>query len=219
MTFVNQSETFADASGTTQLNSQELRTRGAQSPAARAGGVMSKGDGGALAPNSLHFGDNIDVLRAMPTESVDLVYLDPPFNSNAIYGVIYGTKRGGPSRAQAHAFEDAWKWGPDAQRALNEAAERHLEGGALLDAFQKVFANSDMMAYLAMMAVRLIELRRVLKQTGSLYLHCDPTASHYLKVLLDAIFGISNYRSEIVWKRTRAHSDASSRTWSHRVRS
>src|SRR3984885_10253066 len=209
MTFVNQSETFADASGTTQLNSQELRTRGAQSPAARAGGVMSKGDGGALAPNSLHFGDNIDVLRAMPTESVDLVYLDPPFNSNAIYGVIYGTKRGGPSRAQAHAFEDAWKWGPDAQRALNEAAERHLEGGALLDAFQKVFANSDMMAYLAMMAVRLIELRRVLKQTGSLYLHCDPTASHYLKVLLDAIFGISNYRSEIVWKRTSAHSDAS----------
>lgn len=126
--------------------------------------------------NKLYFGDNLDVLRGMTSESVDLIYLDPPFNSNADYNLLYGTKRGGPSQAQAHVFEDTWKWGRDAQRALDETAERHLEAGALLDAFQKLFPQSDMMAYLAMMAVRLIEMRRVLKSSGSIYLHCDPTA-------------------------------------------
>jgi site-specific DNA-methyltransferase (adenine-specific) len=159
--------------------------------------------------NSLHFGDNLEVLRKMPAASVDLIYLDPPFNSNANYNVLYGTKRGGASQAQSHAFQDTWEWGPDAQRALNETAARHLEAGALLEAFQKVFAGSDMMAYLAMMAVRLIEMRRVLKDTGSVYLHCDPTASHYLKVLLDAIFGPVRFVNEIVWKRYGAHNDSS----------
>src|SRR3954464_315637 len=106
--------------------------------------------------NKLYFGDNLVVLRAMPAECVDLIYLDPPFNSNANYNLLYGTRRGGPSQAQAHAFEDTWKWGNDAQRALSESAARHLEAGALLDALQKVFGKSDMMAYLAMMAVRLI---------------------------------------------------------------
>jgi DNA modification methylase len=138
--------------------------------------------------NKLYFGDNLDVLRAMPTGSVDLIYLDPPFNSNADYSLLYGTKRGGPSQAQARAFEDTWRWGKESQRALDETAERHLDAGALLDAFQKVLRGSNMMAYLAMMAVRLIELHRVLKPTDSLYLHCDPTASHYLKTLLDTIF-------------------------------
>lgn len=152
--------------------------------------------------NKLHFGDNLDVLRAMSAESVDLIYLDPPFNSQSIYGVIYGTKRGGPSQAQSHAFKDMWSWGPDAQRALNQTAERHLEAGALLDSFQKVFPGDNMIAYLAMMAVRLIEMQRVLKTTGTLYLHCDPTASHYLKILLDTIFGVANFRNEIIWQRT-----------------
>jgi DNA modification methylase len=161
--------------------------------------------------NSLHFGDNIDVLRALPAESIDLVYLDPPFNSNAIYGVIYGTKRGGASRAQSHAFEDAWTWGEDAQRALDQTAERHLAAGTLLDAFQRVFETSNMMAYLAMMAVRLIEMRRVLKSTGSLYLHCDPTASHYLKILLDVIFGKDNYVNELIWERTNTKGHAFTR--------
>jgi DNA modification methylase len=161
--------------------------------------------------NSLHFGDNIDVLRALPAESIDLVYLDPPFNSNAIYGVIYGTKRGGASRAQSHAFEDAWTWGEDAQRALDQTAERHLAAGTLLDAFQRVFETSNMMAYLAMMAVRLIEMRRVLKSTGSLYLHCDPTASHYLKILLDVIFGKENYVNELIWERTNTKGHAFTR--------
>ncbi|WP_445490161.1 DNA methyltransferase [Rhodopseudomonas sp. RCAM05734] len=166
---------------------------------------MSKSD----YQNSLHFGDNLEVLRKMPPASVDLIYLDPPFNSNANYNVLYGTKRGGASQAQSHAFQDTWEWGKDAQRALNETAARHLEAGALLEAFQKVFAGSDMMAYLAMMAVRLIEMRRVLKNTGSVYLHCDPTASHYLKVLLDAIFGPVRFVNEIVWKRYGAHNDSS----------
>ena len=155
--------------------------------------------------NKLYFGDNLDVLRAMPAESVDLIYLDPPFNSNLDYNLLYGTRRGGPSQAQAHAFEDTWKWGNDAQRALNQTAERHLAAGALLDAFKKIFDGSNMMAYLAMMAVRLIELHRVLKPTGSLYLHCDPTASHYLKMLLDAVFGPTNFLNEIIWLRSNAH--------------
>ncbi|MER9159092.1 DNA methyltransferase [Mesorhizobium sp. M0778] len=157
--------------------------------------------------NELHFGDNLDVLRAMPAESVDLIYLDPPFNSNANYNVLYGTTHGGASKAQSHAFVDTWTWGRDAQRALDETASRHLEAGALLDAFQKVFPTSNMMAYLAMMAVRLIEMQRVLKPTGSLYLHCDPTASHYLKILLDSIFTIRGFVNEIAWKRYGAHND------------
>lgn len=155
--------------------------------------------------NRLYFGDNLDVLRAMPTGSVDLIYLDPPFNSNADYSLLYGTKRGGPSQAQARAFEDTWRWGRESQRALDETADRHVDAGALLDAFQKVLRGSNMMAYLAMMSVRLIELHRVLKSTGSMYLHCDPTASHYLKTLLDTIFTPLHFLNEIVWLRSNSH--------------
>jgi DNA modification methylase len=158
--------------------------------------------------NQLHFGDNLDVLRAMPAEHVDLIYLDPPFNSNADYNLLYGTKRGGPSQAQAHAFEDMWQWGPDSQKALEETAQRHLQAGTLLDGLHKVFGDSNIMAYLAMMAIRLVELRRVLKSQGTLYLHCDPTASHYLKALLDTIFGGNCFLSEVIWKRTGTHSSA-----------
>lgn len=157
--------------------------------------------------NRLYFGDNLDVLRTMNPEAVDLVYLDPPFNSNAEYNVLYGTKRAGPSQAQAHAFEDTWRWGPDARRALEEVANRDMRAGHLLDAFHRVFGDSPIMAYLSMMAVRLIELQRVLKAQGSLYLHCDPTASHYLKLILDAIFGADCFVNEITWKRSSAHSD------------
>jgi site-specific DNA-methyltransferase (adenine-specific) len=153
--------------------------------------------------NELHFGDNLDVLRSMSSANVDLIYLDPPFNSNVAYNLLYGTKRGGASRAQSHAFEDTWKWNRAAQRAIDETAARHMQAGDLLDAFQKVFPESNMLAYLAMMAVRLVEMRRVLKDTGSIYLHCDPTASHYLKVLLDAIFGPTAFRNEIVWLRSK----------------
>jgi len=158
--------------------------------------------------NKLYFGDNLEVLRAMPDASVDLIYLDPPFNSNADYNLLYGTKRGGPSQAQSHAFEDTWRWGADAQRALDEVGRRHLTAGALLDAFRTTLADSDMMAYLSMMTIRLVELHRVLKSTGSFYLHCDPTASHYLKMVLDGIFGPSNFRNEIIWKRSHSHNSS-----------
>lgn len=158
--------------------------------------------------NRLFFGDNLDVLRTMDSNCIDLIYLDPPFNSNADYNLLYGTKRGGPSQAQSHAFEDTWTWGIDAKRAMNETAERHIEAGALLEAFDQVFAGSNMMAYLAMMAVRLIELHRILKPTGSLYLHCDPTASHYLKMLLDGIFGPTRFSNEVIWKRSHSHNSA-----------
>ena len=159
--------------------------------------------------NQLYYGDNLDVLRRyVPDESVDLIYLDPPFNSRQDYNVLFAEKDGSQSSSQIHAFEDTWEWNLEAQRAYQQIVE---EGGRVADALRafKIFLfNSDMMAYLAMMAPRLIELRRVLKETGSIYLHCDPTASHYLKILMDAVFGPQFFRNEIVWKRSDAHSDS-----------
>lgn len=158
--------------------------------------------------NLLYYGDNLDVLRRhLKDESVDLVYLDPPFNSNANYNVLFAAKDGTQAAAQIQAFEDTWRWDESAARQFAETVEA---GGSVADvllAFEKFLSTSDMLAYLAMMAPRLVELRRVLKPTGSLYLHCDPTASHYLKLLLDAVFGPAMFRTEIVWKRSSAHSD------------
>jgi len=160
-------------------------------------------------PNELFYGDNLDVLRRhVKDESVDLVYLDPPFNSNANYNVLFAAKDGHQSAAQIQAFEDTWQWDEGAARQFAETVE---QGGAVADvllAFERFIPASDMLAYLVMMAPRLTELRRVLKPTGSLYLHCDPTASHYLKLLLDAVFRPRLFRSEIIWKRTTAHSSA-----------
>jgi len=163
----------------------------------------------ASAENVLYYGDNLDVLRQhVKDESVDLVYLDPPFNSNASYNVLFAEQSGERSAAQIRAFEDTWRWDQAAANAYQEAVEA---GGALsraMQAFRTLLGDSNMLAYLAMMAPRLVELRRVLKPTGSLYLHCDPTASHYLKLLLDAIYGPENFRSEIIWKRYGAHNDS-----------
>jgi len=161
--------------------------------------------------NKLYYGDNLEVLREhVPDESVDLVYLDPPFNSRASYNVLFRTPEGEDSQAQVSAFKDTWDWTTD---GAEEAYWRILKGPSanaarMIEALRGCLGQCDMMAYLVMMAVRLIELHRVLKPTGSLYLHCDPTASHYLKMLLDAIFGTQNFRTEIVWKRSSAHSDA-----------
>lgn len=159
--------------------------------------------------NQLYYGDNLDVLRRhVKDESVDLVYLDPPFNSNANYNVLFAAKDGQQSAAQIQAFEDTWQWDEGAARQFAETVE---QGGAVADvllAFERFIPASDMLAYLVMMAPRLVELRRTLKPHGSLYLHCDPTASHYLKLLLDAVFGPENFRNEIIWKRTSAHSSA-----------
>jgi DNA modification methylase len=160
-------------------------------------------------PNLLYYGDNLDILRRyVRDESVDLVYLDPPFNSNQSYNVLFKERGGKMSDAQIHAFEDTWKWGLDAEHALKEIIET---GGAVsqtMQAFRTAVGTNDMLAYLAMMAPRLVELHRVLKPTGSIYLHCDPTASHYLKLLMDAVFGPVNFLNEIIWKRSHAHSSA-----------
>ena len=152
--------------------------------------------------NALYYGDNLAVLReSIATESVDLVYLDPPFNSNANYNVLFKSPAGTGSRAQIEAFEDTWHWGPEAEEAFDQVIRSgNTHAADLLRALRSFLGGNDMMAYLAMMAIRLIELHRVLKSTGSLYLHCDPTASHYLKMILDAVFGPTNFKSEIIWK-------------------
>ena len=140
--------------------------------------------------NCLYYGDNLDVLRRyIKDESVDLIYLDPPFNSRQNYNVLFAEKDGTRSASQIMAFEDTWEWNLDAERAYEEIVERGGRVSDAMRAFRTFLGHSDMMAYLAMMAPRLIELHRVLKQTGSIYLHCDPTASHYLKMLMDAVFG------------------------------
>lgn len=158
--------------------------------------------------NRLYYGDNLDVLRRyVGDDSVDLVYLDPPFNSNANYNVLFAEKSGTGAAAQIKAFEDTWKWDESAAAAYHEVVEGGGGVAQALIAFRTFLGENDMLAYLAMMAPRLVELRRVLKPSGSLYLHCDPTASHYLKILLDAIFGPKRFMNEVVWKRSSAHSD------------
>ena len=136
--------------------------------------------------NQLYFGDNLDILRRhLPVGSVDLIYLDPPFNSNATYNVLFSEKSAEKSAAQITAFEDTWHWTDAAARCFQDVVTgRHNRAATLLKAMRDALGENDMMAYLAMMAARLVELHRVLKPTGSLYLHCDPTASHYLKLLL-----------------------------------
>src|ERR1700730_7638207 len=155
-------------------------------------------------PNKLFYGDNLLVLReSIASESVDLIYLDPPFNSSATYNVLIKAPSGEGSQAQIEAFEDTWHWNESAERTFDEVVTGpHSDASIMLRAMRSALGENDMMAYLAMMAVRLIELHRVLKPTGSLYLHCDPTASHYLKILLDAIFGPTLFRNEIIWQRT-----------------
>jgi DNA modification methylase len=160
----------------------------------------------------LYYGDNLAVLREhIPDESVDLIYLDPPFNSNASYNVLFKAPTGEQSKAQIEAFEDTWHWTADngAELAFDQVIKSgNTEAANMLNAIRSFLGQNDMMAYLAMMAVRLLELHRVLKPTGSLYLHCDPVASHYLKILLDSVFDARHFRNEVIWKRTYAHGGA-----------
>lgn len=155
--------------------------------------------------NRLYYGDNLEILREhVVNETVDLVYLDPPFNSNQDYNVLFAERDGTQAAAQIQAFEDTWRWDEAASRAYEEVVE---SGGPVADAlraFRMCVGESDMLAYVSMMAPRLVELRRVLKPTGSLYLHCDPTSSHYLKLLLDAVFGPEKFRGEVIWKLSPA---------------
>jgi DNA modification methylase len=154
--------------------------------------------------NTLYYGDNLEILRKyVRDESVDLIYLDPPFNSQRAYNVIFQDKTGKAAASQIQAFEDTWIWGDETQSAFDEImrGKYPIELKDMMKAFKEFMGTSNLMAYLTMMAIRLVELRRVLKDTGSLYLHCDPTASHYLKILLDQIFNITNFRNEIIWQR------------------
>ena len=158
---------------------------------------------------TLYYGDNLDILRRyLKDETVDLVYLDPPFNSAQNYNAFFHEKNGTDAASQIQAFEDTWHWNVESERAYKELVTQAGKVSEVMQAFRTFLGQNDMMAYLAMMAPRLVELRRVLKATGSLYLHCDPTASHYLKLLCDAVLGQINYRAEIVWKRTTTHSDS-----------
>jgi DNA modification methylase len=169
----------------------------------------------AVADNVLFYGDNLDVLRSrIPSESVDLVYLDPPFNSNRAYNVLFGKGSRGDAQAQIEAFDDTWTWSHETEETFGS-----LQSGGVpnrvadaLAGMRRIVGENDVLAYLVMMSPRLVELHRVLKLTGTLYLHCDPTTSHYLKVLLDTVFGPTRFLSEVVWKRSSAHS--SSKRWS-----
>jgi site-specific DNA-methyltransferase (adenine-specific) len=165
-----------------------------------------------MSDNMLYYGDNLDVLRRhIDEESIDLIYLDPPFNSNANYNVLFAERSGAQATAQIKAFEDTWRWDENAARAYQEVVETGGRVSLAMQSFRTFLGESDMLAYLAMMAPRLVELRRVLKSTGSIYLHCDPTASHYLKMLMDAVFGPEQFRDEIVWQRSTAKSHAYTR--------
>ena len=163
--------------------------------------------------NTLYYGDNLDILRQhVPDESVDLIYLDPPFNSNASYNVLFKEQSGEESPAQIKAFTDTWEWTQESERVfeqeiiMNPTTPPNVKD--MITAFREFIGRNAMMAYLVMMTPRLVELRRVLKPTGSIYLHCDPTASHYLKLLMDTVFGPRSYQSEITWQRTSSHNDS-----------
>ena len=170
---------------------------------------MPVGDEG-VGMNYLYYGDNLEILQKYIVDhTVDLIYIDPPFNSSRDYNILFREADGAASDAQITAFEDCWHW-----TAAAEATFRQLVDTAppalveMMRNFRSFIGENDIMAYLTMMAIRLVELRRVLKDTGSCYLHCDPTASHYLRILLDIIFGKRNFQNELIWKRTSAHSDA-----------
>ena len=165
-----------------------------------------------MGENLLYYGDNLDILRRyVKDETVDLIYLDPPFNSNVTYNVLFGEQNGSQAAAQIKAFEDTWRWDQAAAQAYEEVVEAGGKVSQAMQGFRTFLGDSNMLAYLAMMAPRLVELRRVLKPTGSIYLHCDPTASHYLKMLMDAVFGPTNFRNEIVWRRSHPKGHAFTR--------
>src|SRR5436305_193224 len=162
-----------------------------------------------ITENTLYYGDNLFILREhIPGESVELIYLDPPFNSSRNYNVLFKDEHGTDSEAQITAFEDTWHWNHIAEETYQELVTQAPEHvSQMVSALRSFIGTNQMMAYLVMMAARLVELHRVLKPTGSLYLHCDPTASHYLRIILDTIFGPRNFHTEIIWKRSSAHND------------
>ena len=147
--------------------------------------------------DSLFYGDNLNILRHMADGSVDLIYLDPPYNSKRDYNCSFG------SVAQSKAFKDTWTWDEQDDIHIREIADRNPILGAFLLSLDGMLPKRGLYPYLVNMAVRLVEMHRVLKDTGSIYLHVDPTASHYLKLVMDQIFGGQNFQNEIVWSYKR----------------
>ena len=165
-----------------------------------------------LEPNTLYYGDCLEWLPRFPSGSVDLVYLDPPFNSNTDYNLLFGNGGDplrGPRGAQVRAFDDTWRWDEAAASRVDRLARAaaHPAHQAVVG-LRVLVGEGGMLAYLSYMAERLAEMPRILKPSGSIYLHCDPTAAHGLRFVMDTIFGPGNFRNEIVWKRTSGHSDA-----------
>ncbi|MBI2328840.1 MAG: site-specific DNA-methyltransferase [Chloroflexi bacterium] len=164
-----------------------------------------------MTTNTLYYGDNLVWLRDhqyFPNESIDLIYLDPPFNSKADYNVLFNEPgKGGKSQAQVKAFDDTWDWSSEASEvALNGLANNRPQIAEFISWLSRQGKPQESMAaYLSMMAIRLMELHRVLKSSGSIYLHCDSTASHYLKLMIDMVFGAENFQNEIIWRRTGTH--------------
>lgn len=157
----------------------------------------------------LFLGDNLKVLREKIADaSIDLVYLDPPFNSNRDYNVLFQEKDGTDSAAQFKAFTDTWRWDSEAALTFDTVRRGGGRPAEALEALSNLVGKNDVLAYLTMMTPRLIELRRVMKPTATIWLHCDPTASHYLKMLMDSVFGPERFLNEVSWKRSYAHSDA-----------
>ena len=167
----------------------------------------------SITQNTLFYGDNLNILRDyIPDKSIDLIYLDPPFNSNRNYNVLFKDESGQDSEAQITAFEDTWHWDRSAEDTYHElVTDAPPQISKMIGALRDFIGANQMTAYLVMMTARLIELHRVLKDTGSLYLHCDPTASHYLKIVLDMVFGKENFRNEIVWRRSHPKGHAFTR--------
>jgi len=166
-----------------------------------------------ITENTLFYGDNLDILRQhIADNSVDLIYLDPPFNSSRNYNVLFREESGKESEAQIEVFEDTWHWNQAAEQTYYDLITRAPDQiSKMITSLREFIGTNEMMAYLVMMAIRLVELHRVLKPTGNLFLHCDPTASHYLKVLMDTIFDPRNFRNEIIWRRTPSKSLTSRR--------
>jgi adenine specific DNA methylase Mod len=163
--------------------------------------------------NQLYYGDNLTIMQNMPSACVDLIYLDPPFNSQRSYNLIYKQMTGLPVPEQEEAFCDAWELDPEKEEMARRMpiVLQHYDVDDALIQFWKAWIDAlrhtqpRLLAYLVYMSYRLFEMKRLLRSTGSIYLHCDPTASHYIKVIMDGVFGYQNFRSEIIWRRTASH--------------
>ncbi len=154
----------------------------------------------AVSSNALYCGDNLNILRGhLPDSSVDLVYLDPPFKSDRNYHALFRHNDEDRVREKVPAFEDTWQWNNSAQAAYQQTVDSQTKLGDTLRAFHTFLGATDLLAYLSMLAPRLLQLHRVLNETGTIYLHCDPSASHYVKILMDSVFGPENMRNEIIW--------------------